>query len=90
MTDPLRATGQRSLYPLIIAYRDLSDELVKATKERFPIGEIVHWVRRGYRQRGEVNGVLGFQAHNLRLRVLNTNTGRMVDLYLYEIEEASK
>ncbi len=75
------------LASLIAAHRKSSDAVVEATKVRFQRGEIVHWMRRDYRQRGEVNSVLGFDAYNLRLRVLNTATGKIVDLYLYEIEE---
>lgn len=75
---------------LLKAYGMLSDTIVKAVKDRFPIGEVVHWSRREHRQRGEVKEVLGFRVDNLRLRVLNTGTGRMVDLYLYEIEETQR
>jgi hypothetical protein len=78
------------VYSAITAYRDASDRLVKAVKTRFPTGQVVHWMRSGYQQRGEVNSVLGFEGHNLRLRVLNTKTGKFVDLHLYEIEEASR
>lgn len=74
---------------LFKAYSLLSDNIMGALKARFPTGEVVHWTRRGYRQRGEVHGVLGFQAHNARLRVLNTATGKMVDLYMYEVEEVN-
>lgn len=72
---------------LLEAYRLLSDTIVQAARERFQKGEIVHWTRRGYRQRGEAHSMLGFQAHNLQLRVLNTATGKVVDLHFYEIEE---
>ena len=92
MTDDLLLTKGMSghVYSAIQEYQDASDRLVAATKRQFKTGEIVHWTRRRYRQRGEVKEVLGFQGHNLRLRVLNTSTGKIVDLYLYEIEECAR
>lgn len=87
LPSPATPESRTELPKLLDAYRLLSDTIVQATKVRFPTGEIVHWARRGHQQRGEVNGVLGFQAHNLRLRVMNTTTGKMVDLYLYEVQE---
>jgi hypothetical protein len=79
-----------SVYAAVQEYRAASDRLVELVKRQFNKGNVVHWTRRGYRQRGEVSQVIGFAGHNLRLRVLNTTTGKTVDLYLYEIEEASK
>ena len=76
-----------SLKPLLDAYTKLSDTIIQKARDTFPRGTIVHWVRQGYRQRGEVKEVLGWQAHYLRLRVLNTRTGKFSDIYLYEIEE---
>lgn len=82
--------NRESIPALLDSYRKLSESIVKVVFDRFPRGTVVHWVRRGYRQRGEVTGVLGFQAHMLRLRVLNTSTGKLVDIYLNEIEETSR
>lgn len=80
-------TPMRESTKLLKAYSLLSDNIVNAIRQEFPKGTVVHWTRAGNRQRGEVNAVLGFQAHNLRLQVLNTKTGKLVNLYLYEIEE---
>ena len=82
-----QSTPMRESTKLLKAYSLLSDNIISAVKQEFQKGTVVHWTRAGHRQRGEVNAVLGFKAHNLRLQVLNTKTGKLVDLHLYEIEE---
>ena len=80
--------GGASVGELLDRYEAASDAVVKAARDRFRRGTLVHWVAAGYRQTGEVAEVMGFTARTLRLRVMNRSTGKLVDLYLYRIQEA--
>ena len=79
-----------SVGELLKRYEAASDAVVRAARARFKRGTLVHWQAAGYQQTGEVAEVMGFEARNLRLRVMNRVTGKLVDLYLYRIQEATK
>lgn len=76
--------------PLLKQYRDLSDKIVTAIKNKFPIDSTVHWERRGCRQEGHVMAYIGFSASHMRLRVFNLGTSKVSDVCIHDIEEIKR